>query len=365
MKKELNKELNTAINLAVENKAKEKDAQQYIEDLKAEVQSGDERAVSSLQDLVNLIVITYNEATLLSSTMTSFVSQFIDEPRDDNGNGRRYIKHFIQRPTDYNPNSFIPTAKSNIYQKVQFIKFKNDNGSLAPGSVQKLFEFTYIESDLITYFINGQLREFIEEQIIAQIDDSLRVYIYDYVMKQIVNTAGMGREVNGTAGNLFDAFTQEIFPVCKDMTLNSNRYNVDRTLTEAIDASRKEDLVMIMSIKTKTMLESNIKSQLFNSAKIDLNNYVGQVHIPNNTFTFNNEIVGVNDVQYIPENKIIVFDKRNYLKVLTMLKTAGSQSYPRNLAVLKVLHCWLASGKLGWGKVFTYTNNNLNTSPSA
>lgn len=184
-------------------------------------------------------------------------------------------------------------------------------------------------------------------------------------MNLIVNTTGMGKTINGTATNAFDCFTTEIFPECRKMLLNDNQYNVSQSLTEAIDASKKEDLVMLMSSKTYTILESNIRSQLYNSAKIDIYDYVGQVHIPNNKFNLSGPTVGIQNSQYIDENKIIVFDRKNYLRILTMLKASGTQDYPLNLAKLKVLHLWLAAGKLEWGKVFTYSNNNLNTSPSA
>lgn len=360
-----NSNLNKAINVAVKAKAQNQAPQKYIDELREQVQAGDSRAVSTLQDLLNLIVITYNESTLLMGGMGEFVSQFIDAPRSDNGNGRRYIKHFTQPGDNYAPNDFVATGTNEPRFKVAFIKFKNDNGTLAAGSEQKRFKIVYRKPDLITYFVNGQLREFIDEWIVSQIDDSLKIYLYDYVIKKLVDTNNNGKSINGTATNIFDCFTQEIFPECKKMLLNDAAYNVDKTLTESIDASDKDDLIMLMSVKTKTMLESNIKSQLFNSTKIDLNNYVGQVHVPNNKFTFNGNTVGVEAAQYIPENKIIVFDRRNYLRVLTMLEASGRQDYPLNMSTLEVLHRWVASGKLPWGKVFTYTNNNLNTSPSA
>lgn len=366
------KNVKDAIEVAVNHKASKsgKNGQEYYNELKEQVANDDSRAVSSLQDLVNLIVITYNEATLLKPGMNEFISQFIDEPRDDNGNGRRYIKHFIQKAKDYQENKFIPTGTTNTYFKTHFIKFKEQNGSLSSGSVRKLFEIVYIEADLITYFINGQLDVFIQEQILSQIEESMRVYLYDFVMKMLIDTNNRGKNINGTATNAFDCWTTEIFPETKLMTMNSSKYNVDRQLTEAIDASSKDDLVLLCSSKTYTTLESNIRSQLFNSGKVNIYDYVGQVHVPNNKFSFNGNTIGIEqnnsvDVQYIPDNKVIIFDKKNYVRILTMLKVAGSQFYPTNLAMLKVLHLWLASGYLPWGKVMTYTNNNLNTSPSA
>ena len=180
--------LQNSIETAVEMKAGNQDAQSYINDLRADVRSGSPRAISQLQDLVNLIVITYNEATLLQPNMKEFINQFIDKPRDDNGNGRRYIKHFPRVPQNYDATKFIPTGTTAAAFKVEFIKFKTDTGALAPMSVQKKYEIVYIQSDLITYFINSQLRTFIEEQILGQIQQSMEIFLYDYVMTKLVDT---------------------------------------------------------------------------------------------------------------------------------------------------------------------------------
>ena len=117
--------LDNAIETAVEMKAGNQDTQSYVNDLREQVRAGSPRAISNLQDLVNLIVITYNEATLLQPNMKEFINQFIDKPRDDNGNGRRYIKHFTKVPQNYDPNRFIPTGTTASVLLVTFNKFKS------------------------------------------------------------------------------------------------------------------------------------------------------------------------------------------------------------------------------------------------
>lgn len=370
--------LQNSIETAVEMKAGNQDAQSYINDLRADVRSGSPRAISQLQDLVNLIVITYNEATLLKPNMKEFINQFIDEPRDDNGNGRRYIKHFPKVPGNYEIGKFIPTTTSTPQFKVEFIKFKEANGTLAPMSVQKKYEIVYIQSELITYFINSQLRTFIEEQILGQIQQSMEIFLYDYVMTKLVDTesvgAGTGNTptdhpqrgavVQGSGNNLFECIVELITKV-KDMLQNSNTYNVDQTLTEAIDASKTEDLILLVSPKVKAMFETEIITQLFNSANIELNKHFGQIHVPNRKFTLSGTTVGVQADSYMPDNKLIVIDRKNYLRILTMLKVPGGDYYPINMANLQVLHHWLAAGYLPWGKVLTYKSSNLTVSPSA
>ena len=366
--------LQNSIETAVEMKAGNQDAQSYINDLRADVRSGSPRAISNLQDLVNLIVITYNEATLLQPNMKEFINQFIDKPRDDNGNGRRYIKHFPRVPQNYDPTKFIPTGTTAAAFKVEFIKFKNDQGQLAPMSVQKKYEIVYIQSDLITYFINSQLRTFIEEQILGQIQQSMEIFLYDYVMTKLVDTeqvqsgtnqhAQRGKVITSQKANLFECMVELISEV-KKMKQNSNDYNVDQTLREAIDASKTEDLILLVSPKVKAMFESEIITQLFNSANIQLDKHFGQIHVPNRKFNLTGPTATVEQTSYIGDDKLIVIDRKNYLRILTMLKVPGGDYYPINMANLQVLHHWLAAGYLPWGKVLTYKSSNLTVSPSA
>ena len=362
--------LQNSIETAVEMKAGNQDAQSYINDLRADVRSGSPRAISTLQELVNLIVITYNEATLLQPNMKEFINQFIDKPRDDNGNGRRYIKHFPRVPKNYSATEFIPTATSTPAFKVEFIKFKESNGSLATMSVQKKYEIVYIQSELITYFINSQLRTFIEEQILGQIQQSMEIFLYDYVMTKLVDTvqntnqAKRGKLINSNKPNLFECMVELITEV-KKMKQNSSDYNVDPQLKEAIDASKTEDLILLVSPKIKAMFETEIITQLFNSANIELNKHFGQIHVPNRQFNFSGDTVKVQDTSYIGDDTLIVIDRKNYLRILTMLEIPGGDYYPTNMANLQVLHHWLAAGYLPWGKVLTYKSSNLTVSPSA
>ena len=368
--------LERSIETAVEMKAGNQDAQSYVNDLREQVRAGSPRAISNLQELVNLIVITYNEATILQPNMKEFINQFIDKPRDDNGNGRRYIKHFPRVPEDYNPTKFIPTSTSTPQFKVQFIKFKKDNGDLDTLSVQKKYEIVYIQSQLITYFINSQLRTFIEEQILGQIQQAMEIYLYDYVMTKLVDTEAVssgtqalqhpqrGKVITSQKANLFECMVELIAEV-KKMKQNSSDYNVDQTLTEAIDASKTEDLILLVSPKIKAMFETEIITQLFNSANIQLDKHFGQIHVPNRKFNLTGPTAKVETTSYIGDDRLIVIDRKNYLRILTMLEIPGGDYYPTNMANLQVLHHWLAAGYLPWGKVLTYKSSNLTVSPSA
>ena len=375
----MTKETEKAIEKAVEVRAAKANVsgQEYIDNLKRELveDRASRAATNELQDLVNLIVITHQQLTELKPGMEVFANQFIDQRRSDKqGNGNRYIKHYIQEGKEWSTirDKFVPTELSNLEaMSRQFIKFKNDDGSLAPTSKQWAFPVVWRTTEMITYFIDGQLGEYIEDQIIGQIQQSIEVKKYDYIMGLITadKDANKGKVINGTATNLFDALTTEVFPECEKMLLNSHEYNYDNTLIYACDASHKEDLVMLVAPTLQTKLKSNIMSQLFNSKNIEIKNFVGDIHVVNNKFRSQDGLYTTKNASdtgttsYLDENTIIVIDKKNYLKILTMLEFSGEQDYPLNMSHMRVIHLWLASGKLGWGKLFIYKNQNLMTMP--
>lgn len=376
----MTKETEKAIEKAVESRAAKAgvSGQEYVDNLKRELieDRGSRAAINELQDLVNLIVITHQQLTELKPGMEVFANQFIDQRRSDKqGNGNRYIKHYIQEGKEWSTikDKFVPTelTKSNA-MSVQFIRFKQDSGQLDTNSKQWAFPVVWRTAEMITYFIDGQLGEYVEDMIIGQIQQSIEVKKYDYIMGLITAdiTSNKGKVINGQAANLFDALTTEIFPECEKMLLNSHEYNYDNTLIYACDASHKEDLVMLVSPTLQAKLQSNIMSQLFNSKNIEIKNFVGDVHVTNNKFKSKDGLYTTkfndgnnNTVPYLDENTIIVIDKKNYLKILTMLEFSGEQDYPLNMSHMRVVHLWLASGKLGWGKLFIYKNQNLRIMP--
>lgn len=358
---EVNKEIlrQSTLNAVNQMKGENQSAQDFVDNLKAEVRAG--RATAQLIDLTNLIVATYQEETILKSGMNEFAQMFIEKA--DDGNGSRFIKHYGKPPRDMD-GKFIPDKLTVAKFDVEFVKFKEDNDQLAVGSEKKMWDMTYMKSDLITYFLTGQLSTFIEKQLLSQIDDAPIPYFYDKVMKALVDTAGKGKTINGVETNLFDCLTMELFPAIEDMKQNSSDYNVDPTLDAAIDASHKDNLVMIVSPKVQTMLNSHIMSQLFNSKKIDVYNYVGHVHVPNRKFDFGQDTIVTTADNYIDDDTIIVLDKKWFFKVVTMLSVKGSQEFVNNMSTLSVLHVWTAQKHIKWGKVLTYKNANLTTSPS-
>ena len=350
--------------------------QENIDRMKRDIQQGQAqvmaapgaqaRALSQLQDLVSLIVVTYQEKTILYSQI-GFLINSVSKYDLEQGNGIRFIKHVPVAGKDFEPNKFIPDQLDPDKFRTYRIEFyDSQTGALKPNSSKRKWEITYRQADLIQYFIDGQLSTFINEQILGKIKQSMKIWMYDLIMKNLVKTAGKGKHLAASvnATNLFDALTMDLLPEIRRMHLNSAEYNYDQAEQNIFDASHKNDLVMLVHPDVKVKLDTNIKTQLFNAAKLDLYDFVGQIHEVN--FKFNlvdGQPVTMATDTYIDPNTIIVFDKRNYFKFIKMLEVSGRQDFPYNMTTLEILHYWSTFDFLPWGKVLTYTNPNLNTQP--
>lgn len=342
------------------NKQPNQTRKQYVEELREGVKAGNLKALDTLNDLKNLIVKKIQQETILN-IRDEFLNKFIFKAPD--GNGVQYIKHFIRPGKQFNANEFIPTAKTEFAHKSHFVKFKEDNGNLATNSKQWMWSVVIQKSELITYFLSGQMTEFIASQINEQLDQSIKVYFYHNIMEFLKNIKNV-KTINGTATNLFDALTLEILPEINKMRLNTNAYNIDQNLTEAIDSSKREDLILMKNVKTDTILKSHIMSQLFNSNKIELSDYVGQQHTSNYQFNLGGDVVGTNADYYVPEDEIWVIDTANSIKTPIFLDESGNQEFVNNMSYLSVHHIWFTIDALPWGKMFKYKNANLNNSPA-
>lgn len=342
------------------NKSANQTRKQYVEELREGVKNRNVKALDTLNDLKNLIVKKIQQETILN-IRDEFLDKFVFNAPD--GNGVHYIKHFIRPGKQFEKNKFIPDALTEFAQKSHFVQFKDNAGALMPNSRQWMWSVVIQKSELITYFLSGQMTEFIAKQINEQLDQSIKVYFYHNIMEFLKNIRNV-KTINGTATNLFDALTLEILPEINKMKLNSNAYNIDQTWTDAIDASKKSDLMLFKNVKTDTLLKSHIMSQLFNSNKIELSDYVGQQHVSNYQFNLTADVVGTNADYYVPEDEIWVLDTANSVKTPIFFDESGTQEFVNNVSYLSVHHVWFTIDALPWGKMFKYKNANLNNSPA-
>lgn len=340
-----------------------KTAAQLQADLKAEEHSKSNWALTTVDQLTHMIVDKYQQTIILNSSLETFYDSF--EKHTPQGNGVEFLKHVPTAPNIYQPAKFIPDDFTGYKFRKQIIKFKEDDDSLAPDAYQDRYLVVWTQTELFTKFINGQYLEFIQNDIISKIDKPFILVMYHRLMEFIIKKVKAGKTINGTAANMFSAITEEVIPTISKFKLNTNEFNLDQTLTEIYDASQKEDIILMCNSKVASMLKSNIMSQLFNSSNIDLHNWVGQVHIVNNKIALTpDQPIQHLAVPYLDDNEIIVFDKKNFVKILQMLDMSGAQDFPLNIASMRVFHYWYVMGALDWGKAFYYNNANLTTSPT-
>ena len=337
--------------------------EQLYTDLKAEVARNDTRALSTVQDLTQMIVEKYQQTLLLHPTLKTFINFFTkDRPQ---GNGRQYIKHIPVAPNEYDKSKFIPDNFTDNHFYQQIIKFLEDDGSLAPNAYKDRYAVVWTTTELFTRFINGQYLEFIQNDIASKMETSFTLTMYDRIMNFLIDKVKAGKQITGTRPDMFSTVTEELIPAIARFQLNTNEFNLKQTLTEIYDASKLEDIVLLCNSKVYSMLKSNIMSQLFNSSNIKLEEWVGTVHIVNNKITLTpDQPIQHLAVPYLDDTEIIVYDKKNFIKIFNMLNEKGAQQFPLNLGDLRVFHYWWVIGALDWGKAFYFKNPNLTVSPT-
>lgn len=339
-------------------------AQQYWDGLHAEAKTpgGYNRALDRVEQLSQMIIEKYQERLIKHSNLSEFWNSF--SVGKVQGNGKQFIKHLPIAPDQYDKTEWIPTGWDLHNFKQHIIKFLEDDGTLAPNAYQDRYLAVWSPKELFTRFINGQYLEFIQNEVIGRMNDAFVMVMYHRLMEFVIDRAKATKTINGTKPNMFEAVTEELIPAIESFLLNTSEFNVDNNLSEVADASSREDVVLLCNSKVRAQLKSNIMSQLFNQGNVDLDNYVGKVHIVNNRVQLvPKQVIKFANAPYLNDTEIIVYDKRAFVKILNMNDLKGAQTFPLNISEMRVHHFWWVMGTLPWGKAFYYTNPNLTTSP--
>lgn len=364
-----NKILQETINDVVKSEASKagQTPTEYINSMKERINSGDPSGAVDLESLNNQIIITYQDNVILHADDMKLVRMSLRKPdKSMLGNGYREVLHYIQSGEDFNKNRalFPTTLKNPVITKYE-IKLYNDDGSLAAGASQKVFTAVFRKASLITKFIENQLSEFWEKEIIGQVNQPAEIQLVRTAWEAISKATG-GKQITSTATNAFDAFC-ELTTHAQKMRTNTATYNYDQSIKMG-NWLTKEDLVAIMSPNVYAKLKSSIKSRLYNVSQFDLESFVGEVLISNTIWkeitdsNGNNIIVPDDDNYYIPDNKVIIME-RSLFNIIKMFKFTGTQDYPNAAAEGHFYHLWLASGFKTWGKLLVFNSNNLLTDP--
>lgn len=294
----------------------------------------------------------------------NFVNKFKDGVVNE-GNGKLYDFNNATGVDTWAPAKFIPDALTTTSVDEFKIEMYNTSGALTNQGYQFKKPINFIEKNWIPYFRSGNLIGFIG-QLQANMEKSWNYYMFDKLARMITNTSTTYKKtINGSATNAFDAWSSEILPAIRNMTLLSAEYNKNTNNTNLM-LSNPKDLLIIASSKTIQTLESGIKSQLFNAKFLDLKGILDEDNFTNlgNQITVGDttQNVSVSNTPYVDDNTIYVIHK-DAIKHFTQVDRVETQSFAYNLSTTIVMHKWGALDFLPWGQCFKYTNTNLNTLP--
>lgn len=324
-----------------------------------------ELARGAVEQLTKLVL----KQELFKNPNPDYMDRIIDSFNDgvlNEGNSKVYDFNHATGNSAYNNSEFVPNALTAQHVDEFFISmYQNANGNLTPQGYQFRKTLVYIESKWIPYFKSGKLLEFIS-MLEQQMYFSWKCFIFNKIMDLITNAATRPKKViNGTGTDAFECWSNEILPEIRKMTTLSKNYNYNNT-NNALMLSNVEDLIVFANPKTIQVLQSGIKSQLFNAQFLDLKGIIDDNNLYDAGLKLNitdeNTLIGTQADYYIPENMIIVLNK-NAIKHISQIDRIETAFYGRNLASEFTMHKWGAVDALPWGQGFVYINANLNTLP--
>lgn len=280
------------------------------------------------------------------------------------GNAKIYRFNNPTGNSAYVNSEFVPSALTTTNVDEFTIGMYQTNNTLSAQGYQFRKTLVYTEPQWIPYFKSGKLMEFIAE-LQDNMNKTWKMNMFDRLMKKITGTGNFDKEITGTADNAFDAWCKEILPEIRKMTTLSKTYNAVSTNTNLMLTDPK-DLLIFANPKTIQLLESGIKSQLFNAKFFDLKGILDEANFIDAGLKLNIQTeadkIDVMADYYIPENKLFVISKHS-IKHFSQIDKVETAHYGRNLASEFTMHKWGALDILPWGQGFVYTNANLNTLP--
>lgn len=283
------------------------------------------------------------------------------------GNAKIYRFNNPTGNSAYASGEFVPSALTTTdVDEFTIAMYQSTTGNtLTPQGYQFRKTLVYIESQWIPYFKSGKLIEFIAE-LQENMHKTWKMNMFHRLMTLITKTSsGIGKQINGSTPNAFDAWALDILPEIRKMTTLSKTYNYNQTNTNLM-LTNPSDLLIFAHPKTIQTLESGIKSQLFNAKFLDLKGILDESNFIDAglqlTVGTESQKISVGTSYYIDETKIYVVSK-HAIKHFTQIDRIETAFYGRNLAIEFTMHKWGALDFLPWGQAFVYTNTNLNTMP--
>lgn len=323
------------------------------------------QARATVEQLSRLIL----RQEIFTNPDANYIYQFVNKFNDgvvNEGNGKLYDFNNATGVDSWDPAKFIPDNLTTTSVDEFKIEMYNTNGALNTSQGYQFKKpITFIEKNWIPYFRAGNLIGFIG-QLQANMEKAWNYYMFDKLATKITaTTTTYKKTIQGTAANAFDAWSTEILPAIRNMTLLSAEYN-QKTGQNNLMLSNPKDLLIIASSKTIQTLESGIKSQVFNAKFLDLRGILDESNFTNlgNKITVGatTDAISVSNTPYVDDNTIYVIHK-DAIKHFTQVDRVETQSFAHNLSTTIVMHKWGALDFLPWGQCFKYTNQHLNTLP--
>lgn len=300
-------------------------------------------------------------------TKYDWINKF-DDQRIEAGDAKEYIKNLLTGVDAYNKDAFNPTTATPPSADAKLIRLYKDNGELEKYAFQALKPLTIIESAWFPYFLSGKLMEFIDGQV-DLMKKSLFMYKYKVLTNFITDLIGttdenkISKRIQGTATNIFNCFTDEIFPEIENMQYFNNDFARDATKnTQYPNVNNREDILIIMNRKTYSKFKYGAMSDTRLNNLIGFNEIVPVENIigtgKNLEIGTSSDNITVGSTELIPENKVLVINK-NLLKFLWFVEVSDSQKYVQNMSIQFVQHLWGVFGQLDWEGAFIYENDAL------
>lgn len=290
----------------------------------------------------------------------------------DAGNSKQYIRNILTGGDSFNPNQFVPQKVTNPKIDTATISlYTRDSSTLEDNLTTYGFKYkkplTISKQMWLTYFMSGKLQEFIDS-ITKLVNDSFEVFRVTIIQKMIQDAkTGISKKVTGTATNILTCLTNEIYPMLTEMNFLNTDYNINMNgTTTSLNSSGKDDILIFVSNKVYTMLNSGVLSNLYNAQMASIEKYINSENIVTTNKLLvsgdSDTAISVDTNALIADNEILVLNK-NAIKQLFWVNQSESQSWAHNMTLELVLHVWGAFGFIPWGQGFYYTNSNLTVLP--
>lgn len=302
----------------------------------------------------------------------SWINKF-ESQKIEAGNTEQFIRNIITGGDTFDANQFVPNKVTNPKVDTTTISlYERDSGTSQDNLTQYGFRYkkplTISRQVWLPYFTSGKLQEFIDS-IVKMVNESFEIFRITIIQNMITDAkTNIAKKVNGTATNLLTCFTNEIYPMLTEMNFLNSEYNININGTsQSLNSTAKSDLLILVSNKVYTLLNSGVLSQLYNYKLASIESYINSENIISCSKKLissdSDTPITVDTNPLMNDNEILVLNK-NCIKQLYWVNQAESQSWATNMTLQIVLHVWGSFGFIPWGQGFYYTNNNLSTLPN-